>query len=86
MKMDYRMAVLDHEIDLIAKNDPVAKRVQQLRCVVPMIATAPVATVGNAEQFTNGRKMAASPGLTPKQPSSGGKDRLLGICKRGDAC
>jgi len=41
--------------------------------------TALLATVGNAEQFANGRQMAASLGLMPKQPSSGGKDRLLGI-------
>jgi transposase len=85
MTLDHRVAELDYEIDLIAKSDPVAKRLQQLRGVGPMIATALVATVGNAEQFTNGRQMAASLGLTPKQHSSGGKDRLLGISKRGDA-
>lgn len=43
-----------------------------------------VATIGDANQFTNGRQMAASIGLTPRQNSSGGKDRLLGISKRGD--
>jgi transposase len=58
---------------------------QQLRGVGPMVATALVATVGNAEQFANGRQMAASLGLTPKQHSSGGKARLLRISKRGDA-
>ena len=50
-----------------------------------MVAMALVATVGNAEQFANGRQMAASLGLTPRQHSSGGKDRILGISKRGDA-
>ena len=50
-----------------------------------MIATALVATVGDAQHFANGRQMAASLGLTPKQHSSGGKDRLLGISKRGDS-
>lgn len=83
--LDRRVAELDREIDLIAQSDPVAKRLQQLRGVGPMVATALVATVGNAEQFANGRQMAASLGLTPKQHSSGGKDRLLGISKRGDA-
>jgi transposase len=39
----------------------------------------------NAEQFVNGRQMAASLGLTPRQHSSGGKARLLGISKRRDA-
>jgi transposase len=50
-----------------------------------MIATALVATVGDATQFRCGRQMAASIGLTPRQNSSGGKERLLGISKRGDA-
>jgi len=83
--LDRRVAELDREIDVIAQSDPVAKRLQQLRGVGPMVATALVATVGNAEQFANGRQMAASLGLTPRQHSSGGKDRLLGISKRGDA-
>ncbi len=60
------------------------RRLQQLRGVGPLIATALVATVGDAKQFTNGRQMAASIGLTPRQNSSGGKERLLGISKRGD--
>ena len=49
-----------------------------------MIATAMIATVGDVKQFANGRQMAASLGLTPRQNSSGGKERLLGISKRGD--
>ena len=83
--LDRRVAELDLEINMIAGRDPVAKRLQQLRGVGPMIATALVAAVGNGEQFVNGRQMAASLGLTPRQHSSGGKDRLLGISKRGDA-
>jgi len=85
MVLDDRVAEMDREIALIAASDPVAKRLQQLRGVGPMIATALLATVGDANQFANGRQMAASLGLTPKQNSSGGKDRLLGISKRGDA-
>ena len=83
--LDQRVAELDREINTIAQSNTVAKRLQQLRGVGPMVATALVATVGNVEQFANGRQMAASLGLTPKQHSSGGKDRLLGISKRGDA-
>jgi len=83
--LDHRVAELDHEINVIAQSDPVAKRLQQLRGIGPMVAMALVATVGNAEQFANGRQMAASLGLTPRQHSSGGKDRILGISKRGDA-
>lgn len=83
--LDQRVAELDQEINLIAQSDPTAKRLQQLRGVGPMIATALLATVGNAEQFANGRQMAASLGLTPRQHSSGNQHRLLGITKRGDA-
>jgi transposase len=82
--LDDRMAELDREIALIAQGDPVATRLQQLRGVGPIIATALVAAVGNGEQFANGRQMSAAFGLTPRQHSSGGKDRLLGISKRGD--
>ena len=61
--LDRRVAELDLEINMIAGRDPVAKRLQQLRGVGPMIATALVAAVGNAEQFVNGRQMAASLGF-----------------------
>lgn len=68
-----------------AASEPAAVRLQQLRGVGPMIVTALVAAIGDASQFANGRQLAASLGLTPKQHSSGGKDRLLGISKRGGA-
>jgi len=83
--LDERVAELDREIALIARSDPVARRLQQLRGVGPIVATALVAAVGDGGQFRNGRQMAAALGLTPKQHSSGGKDRQLGISKRGDA-
>ena len=83
--LDERIAELDREIERIAQSEPAAKRLMQLRGVGPVIATALVATVGNARQFRNGRQMSASLGLTPKHHNSGGKERLLGISKRGDA-
>ena len=83
--LDRRVKELEREIAEIAAADPVAQRLQQLRGVGPMTSTALLATVGDASQFKNGRQMAASLGLTPRQSSSGGKERLLGISKRGDA-
>jgi len=83
--LDERIAELDREIEQIAQSEPDAKRLMQLRGVGPIIATAMLATVGDARQFRNGRQMSASLGLTPKQFSSGGKERMLGISKRGDA-
>jgi transposase len=83
--LDERVEELDREIVQLARQDPVALRLQQVRGIGPLTATALLATVGDASQFANGRQMAASFGLTPKQNSSGGKERLLGISKRGDA-
>jgi len=83
--LDARVAELDQEIAQIAAADLMVQRLLKLRGVGPITATALVACVGNAHQFTNGRQMAASLGLTPKQNSSGGKERLLGISKRGDS-
>ncbi len=83
--LDHRVGELDREIELIALSDPVAVRLQTLRGVGPMVATALIAAVGNAQQFANGRQMAAALGLTPRQCSSGNKQRLLGISKRGDS-
>ena len=83
--LDRRMAELDQQVAVIAQEDPTAKRLQQLRGVGPLIATALVATVGDGKQYRKGRDMAAALGLTPRQHSTGGKDKLLGISKRGDA-
>ena len=82
--LDDRVRELDREIEKLANRHEVTRRLQQLRGVGPMVATALVATVGNAEQYHQGRQMAASLGLTPRQYSSGDKHRLFGITKRGD--
>jgi transposase len=83
--LDARIEMLDKEVADIAVHEPAAMRLQQLRGVGPMTATALLAAIGDARQFANGRQLAASLGLTPRQHSSGGKERLLGISKRGDA-
>jgi transposase len=63
---------------------PAAKRLQSIPGIGPISATAIVRTVGDGKQFKRGCDLAAWLGLTPKQQSSGGKDRLLGISERGD--
>ena len=82
--LDDRMLELDRAINRLANDNEVTRRLQQLRGVGPMVATALVATVGTAAHYPKGRQMAAAIGLTPKQHSSGDKHRLLGITKRGD--
>ena len=82
--LDERVTELDLEIRELAEHIPVAKRLQQLRGVGPVIATALAAALGDGKAFRNGRDFAVSLGLTPKQHSSGGRAQLLGISKRGD--
>ncbi|PHV11975.1 IS110 family transposase, partial [Chitinimonas sp. BJB300] len=83
--LDSRVKELDQEIELIAQSHPLAKLLMQLRGVGPIVATALIAAVGDGAQFKNGRQMSAAIGITPRQHSSGGKERLLGISKRGDS-
>jgi transposase len=80
-----RIDELDKAIRLLADENAVTQRLQQLRGVGPLVATALVATVASGQQYAKGKQMAAAIGLTPRQHSSGNKDRLLGISKRGDA-
>jgi transposase len=83
--LDARITELDDEIASIVDSDPAVQRLLELRGVGPITATALVAALGTGEAFRRGRDFAVSLGLTPKQHSSGGKERLLGISKRGDA-
>jgi len=82
--LDDRVGEMDKLIKRLAENHEECVRLQQLRGVGPMISTAMIATVGDARQYHKSRQMAASIGITPKQHSSGDRDRLLGISKRGD--
>jgi transposase len=68
----------------MAKDDPVCRRLMAVQTIGPFIATALAATVGDPRHFSSGRHFAAWLGLTPKQHSSGGKEKLGGISKRGD--
>ncbi len=84
LMLDDRVEEMDKLIKQLADNHDACVRLQQLRGVGPMIATALVATVGDARQYRRSRQMAAAIGITPKQHSSGDRDRMLGISKRGD--
>ena len=69
---------------MVQKNED-ARRIEQIPGVGWLTATALVAAIGDARSFKNGRQLAAWLGLVPRQHSTGGKPRLLGISKRGDA-
>ncbi len=82
--MDGRVEKYDRMIEEIAQGDEQARLLMTIPGVGPMTATALLATMGDPGMFRNGRECAAWLGLVPKQYSTGGKDRLLGISKRGD--
>lgn len=84
LRLDARIRELDAQMGAVARQDPIARRLTQLRGVGPVNATALAAALGDGSEFRNGRSFAASLGLTPRQHSTGGKERLLGISKRGD--
>lgn len=66
------------------KSNAASRRLATIPGIGPLAASALVASVGNAASFKNGRSFAAFIGLVPKQSSSGGKERLGKISKRGD--
>lgn len=82
--IETRIAGLDGRLVRQARDDEACRRLTDAPGVGPVIATAVVATVGDASLFKSSRSFAASLGLTPRQHTSGGKERLLGISKRGD--
>jgi transposase len=84
VRLDERVKELGSRIARVVKDDPVAQRLLALRGVGPLIASALVGALGDGRSFAKGREFAASLGLTPKQHSTGGRERLLGISKRGD--
>ena len=81
--IEAKLAELDRQVLHQARSDEAARRLAGIPGIGPVIATAMVATV-DAKLFDNGRGFAAWLGLAPRQHASGGKERLLGISKRGD--
>lgn len=76
---------LTERIERQVRQDGDGRRLLEVPGIGPITASALLAAVGDARQFQNGRQMAAFLGLVPRQHSSGGKTRLLGIHKRGDS-
>lgn len=83
--IDKRLKSCDTQVLNETQNNVVCQRLQTIPGVGPVTATAIYAAVGDGKDFSNGRHFSAWCGLVPKQHSSGGKDNLLGISKRGNA-
>ena len=84
VRLDERVAGYDAQIKGLSEQSQLCRRLMGIPGVGPMSATALVAAVADASAFNSGREMAAWLGLVPRQYSTGGKPKLLGISKRGD--
>jgi transposase len=82
--IETRIAELDGRLVRQAREEEACRRLTEIPGIGSIIATAMVASVGNAKLFDSGRSFAAWLGLTPRQHATGGRERLLGISKRGD--
>lgn len=83
-EMDRQVNELEAQVRAWHNENAASRKLAEIPGIGPITASAIVATVGDASEFKNGRQMAAWMGLVPRQCSSGGKQLLLGISKRGD--
>jgi len=84
-ELEQQIATINGEVEQIASSDAACVRLRQIPGIGPLIATAIVAAIGNGSAFRKGREFASWLGLVPRQHSTGGKARLLGISKRGNS-
>jgi len=84
-ELDKRISAYDRKIRELAEASEAARRLMKIEAIGPQTATALVATVGDPHVFKNGRGFAAWLGITPQQHSSGAKERLGQITRRGDS-
>ena len=83
-ELDERVSAYDRQIRVRAEASEPARRLMRIEAIGPQTATALVASMGDPHVFKSARGYAASIGITPGQYSSGGKDRLGQITRRGD--
>jgi transposase len=82
---DAQVAEYDQLIREIAVASEPARRLMKVEAIGPQTATALVASMGDPHAFDSGRNYAASIGLTPRQRSTGGKQKLGAITRQGDS-
>jgi transposase len=82
--LDNQVTEIETQINAWHRSNPLSRKVAAIPGIGALTASALVAAVGDAKTFDNGRQFAAWLGLVPKQHSSGGKNVLLGMSKRGD--
>lgn len=81
---DKKIAELEKRLKIISSECEQYKQLIEIPGIGIITATALIGSIGKANYFKNGRQLSSWLGLVPRQHSSGGKDKLLGISKRGD--
>lgn len=84
VELDDRIEVLNERLETHCQSEATCRLLRSIPGIGPLTATALAGAVGKASDFRNGRDLAAWAGLVPRQHSTGGQPRLLGISKRGD--
>jgi transposase len=82
--LDAKIEALNGEFVAMARNDAAMRRLTSIPGIGVLNATALVAAVGDGSGFAKARDLGAWLGLVPRQHTTGGKPRLLGISKRGN--
>ncbi len=83
-ELDRQVDELDAQIQRWHRENAASRKLAEIPGIGPITASALVASIGDAKAFEDGRQFAAWLGLVPRQHSTGGKQTLLGISKRGD--
>lgn len=81
---DNELPILSRQLQAWHQQSETSRRLETIPGVGLLTASALAAALGEGKDFKHGRQLAAYPGLVPRQASSGGKERLPGISKRGD--
>jgi transposase len=82
--LDAHEAFYSREVERQSRQSDASRRLQTIPGFGPIVASVFHGQIGDGQAYRRGREVAAALGLVPRQCSSGGKDRLLGISKRGD--
>ena len=83
--IEARLKEATEAVEAEARNDELARRLMTVPGIGPLTATALTSAIGDPRNFRRGRDLSAWIGLVPRQHSTGGKNTLLGISKRGNS-
>ncbi len=84
VELDAHIEFYTGKLEKQGQNDEACQRLQTIPGFGPIVSSAFRSAIGDGRAFSQGRDVSASLGLVPRQHSSGGKNVLLGISKRGD--